>query len=62
METQNGQLIGRGVAFDFLNILQEKLEFNYSIVLPEETNSNVSGVIGMLDSKVNFFCYYCKKI
>ncbi|CAG9826765.1 unnamed protein product [Diabrotica balteata] len=32
----NGSLVGTGIAFDILNILQEKYGFNYSIVLPQD--------------------------
>ncbi|XP_072376313.1 glutamate receptor ionotropic, delta-2 [Diabrotica undecimpunctata] len=32
----NGSLVGTGIAFDILNILQDKYGFNYSIVLPQD--------------------------
>lgn len=55
-EEENGTLVGKGVAFEFLSFLQEKYGFNYSVVLPKETeNSNATGIFGMLDSGVSMF-------
>lgn len=55
-ETENGVLVGKGIAFEFLSFLQEKYEFNYSVVLPIETdNSTANGIFGMLDTEVSHF-------
>jgi ionotropic glutamate receptor len=50
----NGTLTGTGVAFDLLNILQKKFQFNYTIVLPKTNvwGSQKTGILNMLKEKV----------
>nr|XP_026491365.1 glutamate receptor ionotropic, delta-2 [Vanessa tameamea] len=53
--TENGTIIGKGVAFFLINTLREKLNFTYEIVLPER-NIELGGrkpedsVIGLVNS------------
>lgn len=35
-ETVNDTVVGTGIAFDIIKILQDKYKFNYTIVLPED--------------------------
>lgn len=47
---ENSKWVGKGISFDILNILQSELEFEYSIVLPEDNilGSNRSGIFGQM--------------
>lgn len=53
-EIRNNSIFGKGIAFDLLNILQNKFQFNYTIVLPKSNvwGSEKSGVLDMLKEKV----------
>ncbi|KAJ3657317.1 hypothetical protein Zmor_009131 [Zophobas morio] len=53
IDYRNGTIVGTGVAFDLLNILQRKFHFNYTIVKPQynEWASNKKGILQMLKQK-----------
>ena len=58
-ETINGTLRGRGVAFEVLDFLMEKFEFNYELIMPQNnivgSTTDLAGSILQLvaDNKVD---------
>ncbi|XP_050672768.1 glutamate receptor ionotropic, delta-1 [Leptidea sinapis] len=53
--TDNGTIIGHGVAFEVVNVLQEKFNFTYEVVLPEKNFIMNNGrpeesLIGLINS------------
>ncbi|XP_022920171.1 glutamate receptor ionotropic, delta-1 [Onthophagus taurus] len=48
---ENGTIIGDGIAFEYIHILQEKIGFKYEVVIPAEESLDVTqnGIIGMLN-------------
>lgn len=55
IKDENGDWIGTGIAFTFMNLMAKKYEFNYTVVVPNENilGDNTTGVFGMLVQKVN---------
>lgn len=58
-EEVNGTRVGRGVAFNLLNILMDKYNFSYELVMPKNnivgsTNDMEGSIIELLQSGVNF--------
>ncbi|RZB39912.1 glutamate receptor ionotropic, delta-1, partial [Asbolus verrucosus] len=50
VENKNETMFGTGVAFDILNILQAKFQFNYTVIVPKVNvwGSEKSGILDML--------------
>jgi hypothetical protein len=59
---ENDRWIGKGIAFEFVNYLSEKYEFNYSVLIPEEEilGNEQTGIIGMLHNNVSKLDYSTK--
>lgn len=55
----NGSLVGDGVAFSFVKLLQDKYGFRYSVVLPDEDVMGTAntGIFGLLNSGVSLIIY-----
>ncbi|XP_060530538.1 glutamate receptor U1 [Cylas formicarius] len=51
-EIINGSIVGKGVAFDIIEILQNEYKFNYTVVVPDDNvfyeNSHEKGIKNML--------------
>lgn len=56
---ENGSVIGTGVAFEIVHILQEKYNFNYTIVVPSTDVflgfDDKNGAKNVLEEKVNIY-------
>lgn len=57
----NGTLVGRGVAFVLVDILRERFNFTFEVVVPEN-NFEIGGskpedsLIGLLNNSVSYTC------
>lgn len=53
-EKENDTWVGKGVAFDFVNYLQQKYKFSYTVVVEEEIfGPNNTGLYGLLNNGVS---------
>ena len=52
---KNGKKIGVGIVFDFINAIATNVNFNYTVVLPEDNiiGNKTHGVLSMLYNNVN---------
>lgn len=52
VEIENNKTVGKGVAFEFMDIIAEKYNFTYDVILPQEDDLSVnsSGIFGLLNS------------
>lgn len=62
----NGTLVGSGVAFNFINLLQKRYQFTYKVILPEEDilGTETTGIFGLLNTGVsnitNFYIFFSR--
>lgn len=61
-EIINGTRVGKGIAFEILEVLTEKFKFNYELVMPERniigsTTDMEGSLLQLLMNGVNYKCF-----
>lgn len=56
---QSGEVVGTGIAFEIINILQNKFRFNYTVIVPEDDvfmeMSEKKGAKNLLEDDVSIY-------